>query len=125
MSESAKAQIRTHEERLKQAMLLSDISILDELISPELIFTNHLGQVISKQDDLDAHESGILSIDEITLTDQNIKIFSGIAVVSVKAHIIGRFDGVVSESDFRFTRVWSKASSEAWQIVAGHSSIVV
>jgi len=34
------------EARLRQAMLRSDLNVLDELLAPDLIFTNHLGQVM-------------------------------------------------------------------------------
>jgi hypothetical protein len=41
-------------------MLRSDVVVLDELLAPELIFTNHLGRVLGKEDDLAAHRSGVL-----------------------------------------------------------------
>jgi ketosteroid isomerase-like protein len=47
------------EEKLRQAMLASDIEALDELIADDLIFTMHTGLVINKQDDLEAHRTGI------------------------------------------------------------------
>lgn len=124
MNQSIQMQIEQCEDRLKHAMLLSDVSALNELLAENLIFTNHFGRLMTKQDDLRAHESGTLKINEITLSDQKIKIYGDVAVVSVQAHISGDFAGEVSEGDFRFTRVWSKAPSGAWQVVAGHSSIV-
>jgi hypothetical protein len=42
------AQIIELEEQLRQAMLRSDVVELDALIAPELLFTNHLGQVLAK-----------------------------------------------------------------------------
>jgi len=120
-----KKKIEECEEQLKQAMLESDILTLDKLLAPDLVFTNHLGQLMTKRDDLDAHKSGMLKINKITLSEQMIKIFSGSAVVTVQAHILGVFDNKVSDSNFRFTRVWSKESNDVWQIVAGHSSIIV
>ena len=36
------------EKQLKDAMSTSDVTALDRLLSPDLIFTNHLGQVVSK-----------------------------------------------------------------------------
>ena len=124
-NKSVEVVIEEYEERLKQAMLQSDISTLDEMLSPELVFTNHLGQVMTKNDDLNAHESGVVKIKEIILSDRKIKIYAEVAVVTVQTHIIGSFAGEESASDFRFTRVWSKVSNEAWQVVIGHSSIVV
>ena len=124
MEQSIEKQIVECESRLKLAMLQSDIAILSELLAPDLTFTNHLGQLMTKQDDLDAHKSGTLKINEITLSNQKIKIYADVAVVSVQAYIFGSFADIVSKSDFRFTRVWNRTSSNAWQVVVGHSSIV-
>ena len=124
MNQSIEVQIEEYEDRLKQAMLESDITSLDELLAPDLTFTNHLGHLMTKQDDLNAHQSGTLKISNLILSDQVIKMYGDIAVVSVQAHIIGSFAGVVSESDFRFTRVWNKTPGNTWQVVVGHSSIV-
>jgi ketosteroid isomerase-like protein len=124
MNEPIELQIKECEEQLKQAMLQSDISMLDKLLAPDLLFTNHLGQLMTKQSDLETHESGMLKINNITLSDQKVKISGDVVIVSVQAHISGSFAGVESESDFRFTRVWSRISSNIWQVVVGHSSIV-
>jgi hypothetical protein len=62
MGDIIEGEILEVEERLRQAMLASDASTLDELLAPELIFTNHLGQVLGKQDDLGAHQSGLVQI---------------------------------------------------------------
>ncbi|MCF6325612.1 MAG: nuclear transport factor 2 family protein [Gammaproteobacteria bacterium] len=125
MNQSIENVIEDCEERLKQAMLQSEISVLDELLSPELVFTNHLGQLMTKYDDMRAHESGVLKITEIKISGQKIKFYGVVAVVLVQAHILGSFAGVESESDFRFTRVWSKGANETWQVVAVHSSIIL
>jgi len=125
VDQSVKAEIEDHEVRLKQAMLQSDISILDKLLSPELVFTNHLGQLMTKDDDLNAHLSGALNITTITLSDQKVKIYGVIAIVTLQAYILGSFGGEKSEGNFRFTRIWRKDTNEIWQVVAGHSSIVV
>ena len=125
MNHSTENQIEECEEGLRPAMLDSNTSELEELLAPDLVFTNHLGQVITKQNDLEAHQSGKLNIQEITLSDQKIKFLDRVAIVSVKAQILGSYDGVESKSDFRFTRVWSNSSSKTWQVIAGHSSIVV
>ncbi len=41
------------EPELKQAILRRDIGTLDRLWSDDVIFTNHLGSLITKQQDLD------------------------------------------------------------------------
>lgn len=124
MNSSIETQIIEVEERLRLAMLASDVKVLDELIAPELIFTNHLGNVLSKQDDLTAHESGLLSIETLEASEQKIQIVGDIAIASVRMKITGTYDGSPANGDFRFTRVWSLNSSESWQIIAGHSCLI-
>lgn len=125
MNPSIAMEVEECEQRLKQAMLQSDVSALDDLLAPDLMFTTHLGQLMTKQDDLEAHRSGVLKIKMLNLSDQKINIYDDVAVTSVHAHISGTFAGTGSEGDFRFTRVWRKSSNKTWQVVAGHSSIVV
>ena len=116
------AQVIELEEQLRQAMLHSDVAELDALIAPELLFTNHLGQVISKRADLDAHSSGRFKFTEITPSDRQIQLNDGFAVVSVLMHILGNYKGTPVEQNIRFTRVWAISASGSIQIIAGHTS---
>lgn len=111
------------EERLRLAMLNSDISELDQLISPNLLFTNHLGVLVSKEDDLNAHSSKAFVFQSLDLSESRILTYENSAVVSVKADIQGSYNGQPANGRFRFTRFWSNASGN-WQVVAGHSSII-
>ena len=121
---SQSVEIQECEELLKEAMLQSDISVLNTLLADDLIFTNHLGHIMTKHDDIEAHKSKLYKINEIILSEQKIKTFDNMAIVTVKAHIMGRFKGEKSVNDFRFTRVWNKTSNNKWEITVGHSSIV-
>ena len=112
------------EERLRLAMLGSDVAALDELLAPELVFTSHLGQVIGKQDDLDFHRSGLFKLNELTASEQRIQIHGGVAVVCVLMHLSGSYAGASLDSRIRYTRVWSIAQNQPWRIVAGHASAV-
>lgn len=50
-------------------MWRSDIVALHELLEPEPIFTNHLGQRLGKEQDLEAHRSGLLRVEELEPSD--------------------------------------------------------
>lgn len=120
-----KKQIVEFEERLRLAMLQSDVNALDELLAPELIFTNHLGQRLTKKDDLAAHQSGTLEIEVLEPSEQHIQMIGdNVAIVSARVHLSGSYAGARSEADFRFTRIWVLSSAGAWRVVAAHSSIV-
>ena len=123
MSKTKESEIIGVEEKLRKAMLSSDVAALDRLLSTKLIFTNHLGQVISKSDDIESHSNGDLKIESLELSEQRISYASELAIVSVHAKISGSFKGSPANGNFRFTRVW-KNENGVWKVIAGHSSIV-
>lgn len=116
-------QISELEERLRLAMLNSDVSTLNELISPELLFTSHLGVLISKADDIKAHSNKSLVFNSLDLSDSKILVQENSAIVSVKTEIKGSYNGQPANGTFRFTRIWLNTSGK-WRIVAGHSSVI-
>ncbi|MGP8226450.1 MAG: nuclear transport factor 2 family protein [Terracidiphilus sp.] len=125
MNEEMEAKIIAAEEQLRIAMLNSDLRALDELLAPELIFTNHLGQRLGKKDDLDAYQSGLVKVQELTPSERHIQLHENMAVVSVRMRLSGSYNGSTANGDFRFTRVWSAVAGESrWHIVAAHASLV-
>jgi hypothetical protein len=124
MTEIVETQISNLEERLRQAMLASDVDILNELLAPEIIITSHLGELLKKQDDLAAHESGMIKIHELKPSEQHIQIYGEVAIVSVRMQVIGDYNGSPANGDFRFTRVWAVSGSRTWHIVAAHIGMV-
>ena len=117
-------QITVAEERLRLAMLNSDIGALDELISSDLIFTTHLGQVLGKQDDLELHRSGVLRFHTMEPSERQVKAAAQFAVVSVRMRVSGAYSDSPFAGDFRYTRLWCLSPSGTWHVVAGHCSTV-
>ncbi len=124
MNNQFHTQIVELEERLRLAMLRSDTDVLNELIAPELIFTNHLGQLIRKQADLDFHQSGVLQLKEFFPSEQQIQLNQGFAIVSVSMHLLGTYESKPIDFNIRYTRIWAASASGAMQIVAGHASAI-
>lgn len=124
MKKSRQNQIIDAEALLSKAMLKSDVVILDQLLSPNLIFTNHLGQVLGKKDDLDAHKSGLLNITDILVENQQIKLQQDTAIVFAKVTIHGNYNGNPANGTFRFTRVWQNIEETHWEVIAAHSSVI-
>ncbi|HEY9626741.1 MAG TPA: nuclear transport factor 2 family protein [Coleofasciculaceae cyanobacterium] len=113
--------IETLEETLRQAMLTSDIAILDELIADDLVWTMHTGQVVGKQFDLDAHRSGIFKFTKLEISDRQIHPYGDCVVVTLRADLAGTLNGEPFSATYRFTRVWLQRQNR-WQIIAGHVS---
>lgn len=124
MPREIESRLHIAEERLRCAMLASDLQILDELISPELLFTNHFGQILGKQDDLALHQSGMLKFHTLEPSESQTKIRENMAIVSVRMKISGLYDGKPFAGHLRYTRVWCRSKNNALQVVAGHSSAI-
>lgn len=124
MKQTIDAQIADAEERLRRAMLDSDVAALDSLLAEELMFTNHFGQLIGKNDDLAAHRLGVFKIQELNPSEQKIQARGDTAVVSVRVQLKGTYSGNPANGIFRFTRVWVLSPDRKWQVIAAHSGII-
>lgn len=118
------------EMNLKQAMLTSDVAALDRLLDDDLFFVNHLDQVMTKGDDLDAYRLRVVEIDSINLSSWNVEVIAvddrpNLALVTVDAHIIGSLAGFFFEDNLRFHRVWKRKAAGRWQVIEGDSSLVI
>ncbi|MCX7217857.1 MAG: nuclear transport factor 2 family protein [Burkholderiales bacterium] len=112
------------EETLRLAMLNGDVASLDQLICGDIIFTNHLGQLFTKEDDLALHRSGVLKFISMQLLEQYIKIQQNTAVVSARMLLSGTYADAPFDGDLRYTRVWQQRADGGWQIIAGHISAI-
>ncbi|MBI5546297.1 MAG: nuclear transport factor 2 family protein [Deltaproteobacteria bacterium] len=124
MPSSLEDQIVATEERLRQAMLHSDLAVLDELIAPELLFTTHDGHLVGKQDDLAFHRSGAFRFHGLEPSETRIEAKPQLAIVSVRMRLTGTYNGTRVAEDLRYTRVWQRTPGMAWQVIAGHASVV-
>ena len=116
--------IERAEQRLRGAMLDSNVGALDDLLADSLCFTNHLGQRMSKAADLEGHRSGATRIAELDVLDLECFVDGEVGIASAHVRIRGSFGGHPSEVELRFTRVWKRGDSGALRVIAAHSSSV-
>ncbi|HEY9638959.1 MAG TPA: nuclear transport factor 2 family protein [Coleofasciculaceae cyanobacterium] len=116
--------IATLEEKLRHAMLTSDVAVLDDLIADDLVWTMHTGLVVNKQFDLDAHRSGLFRFTKVDISDRQIHPYGDCVVVTLKADLAGTHNHQAFSETYRFTRVWLQRHNR-WQIIAGHVSQVI
>jgi hypothetical protein len=116
--------IKELEEQLKNAMYTSDVATLDWLLSPDLIFINHLGQVVSKFQEIELHKSGLLKIRSLETLEEISNVTDKTMVVSVLVKLLGTYDGNCANGNFRFTRVWALNTESHWQVIAAQSTLV-
>lgn len=116
--------VKKLEEQLKKAISTSDVAALDSLLSPDLIFTNHLGQVVSKSQDIELHKSGLLKIKSLETLEEIFNVGENTIVVSVLVKLLGTYAGNSANGNFRFTRVWALNAEHQWQVIAAHSTLL-
>jgi ketosteroid isomerase-like protein len=124
VNSALQAQIVEVEDRLRIAMLGSDVGALNDLLAQDLIFTNHLGQLLGKDDDLAAYRSGVLKVLSLEPSERRVKALGDVAVVSVRMQLSGTYEGTPANGDFRFTRVWARSQQKRWQIIAAHAGLI-
>ena len=111
--------IERQEERLRLAMLSSDVTELDRLSSGRLLFVTPDDANVGKEADLEAHRSGLIRITALTGRESRIEMFGVNAVVNAELKMAGSFAGSPFEGRFRYTRVWHEEGAET-KVVAGH-----
>lgn len=118
-----KAEIIDCEERLREAMLTSNVENLNLLIADDLLFISHFGEIVSKDQDIEVHRSGNLKFTEIEILDQRIRPMEKSAVTLTRVRISSIFGTESVTGEFWFTRVWEYRKNN-WQVVSGHCSAI-
>lgn len=115
------AAIEQCEERLRLAMLASDVDALSKLLADDLIFIDHQGRRVGKAEDLQIHRSGVLELAQIEILDRVIRPLDNAALVSLRARVTGAYYGEKFSEKLVYTRVWSR-KSDVWTVISAHCS---
>ena len=106
------------EEKLRIAMIKNDIETLSELIADDLVFISPMGDVVTKNMDLEAHRLKLQKISSMTPSEQTFKIKDDLAIITVKMQISGFFNNIDMSGNYRYLRIWKNISG-SWQIISG------
>ena len=87
------AEIVACEQQLYTAQISSNVSLLQELLSDELVFVGPSGEIFTKQMDLELHRSGSINITKLEPKEQEIRCLNGAAVTVTKIFLAGTFQG--------------------------------
>ncbi|AYE50336.1 nuclear transport factor 2 family protein [Priestia megaterium] len=116
------ARVIEYEEMLRSAILSNNIELLEELLSDELIFVNHLGEWLSKEEDINAHRSKSLDIAGMEVLEQEVKLFQELAVTVTKVALNGALaTGESIGGEYSYTRVWKDVEGKL-KVVSCHCS---
>jgi len=117
-----KIAIEQAEDRLRDAMLSGDVPALDELLGEHMVFTNQTGARLSKNDDIAAHRSGLLAIEQLDIRGEPIiRLLGDSAIVCVTVELAGTYDGQPFCGAYAYSRFWHIRDGR-WRVEAAHCS---
>lgn len=113
------------EAEIRAAQLAADIPALDRLIADELLFTGPDGQLGTKEQDLEAHRSGVVRFRSHVPEELRMRrVGANVVVTALRAHLEVEVAGTLVRGTYRYTRVWSREGDGQWRVVGGHVSEV-
>ena len=106
------------ENKLLEAIKISDIAFLDKILHDDLLFVVPNGSVITKEMDLASHRAGEMVVEEIIPTIEQINIIEDTAVVTVVYDSKGSMLGNPIQGKFRYIRFW-KQFPDGLKVIGG------
>lgn len=116
--------IETQVEILRQNMLNPNISALNLILSPDLVYGHSNGHLEDKATFIDNLTNGNYDFTEIICTNQSIKQSKHIAVVRHTLQAKTNDKGIPSEINLKILLVWKK-NGKTWQLWERQSAKIV
>lgn len=113
--------VSASEERLRAAMIAGDVQALSELMDENLVFTGPMGNVMTKEEDLEADRKRHLQIRRLDLLETTLHPVHDIVVTTTKARLEATYIEHPVSGIFAYTRIW-RSGEHGWRVVAGHCS---
>ena len=116
----SKESIISKENEILDAIRNSDLEKLDELMHKDLLFNTPSGQTITKDLDLENYRLGKMKVEDISSSEQSIRLIEDTAVVTVTIDMKGKYLEHSLDGKYQFIRVW-KVCGHTWKVIAGSS----
>jgi len=115
-NDQIKHQVEQLEQVWRSAELNADAAAMDKLLSDDFVGITMNGQVVTKMQQLDRLRRRTMVLSKIDLKIEHVKLIGMTAIVTSLAQVDGMNEGSPMHGTFRYTRVYSRQPSGAWQI---------
>ncbi|MCS5735730.1 nuclear transport factor 2 family protein [Herbiconiux daphne] len=105
----------------REAMISADVESLSQLLGDELVWIHATGKLDDKGTVLKAIGEGATVYERITVEDETVRFFEGVALVTGMASMTLVSRGARKELENRFTIVWAPAG-DSYQAVNWQST---
>ena len=112
------------EQDWRQAVLSSNIPVLDHLLADDYLGVTANGTLETKADLLALRRGGTVKFSELNLSDLKVRVYGDTAVVTSRAEVTGTNGGTDISGHYRYTRVYNRREGQ-WRIVSFEASRIV
>ncbi|HEX4921816.1 MAG TPA: nuclear transport factor 2 family protein, partial [Candidatus Bathyarchaeia archaeon] len=120
---SAEKELIALENRFNEALVRADLKTIEDIEADDLIFTDSLGTVTTKGDELQSMRSGDVKFESIKMDSTRVQDFGNLAVVTGRLVEKAKYKNADISGTYRFTDVWAKRKGK-WEHVAGQETLV-
>ena len=111
-----KTEILDLEHQRQQAQLRGDWQTIERLNAPDFSEIAGTGLIRTAAQNAEAMRSGALKFDKVDYSDQQVKLYGNVAIVTGIGHRSGSFGGSAFEQRFRYTRIYARQEA-GWRVV--------
>ncbi|HUQ73721.1 MAG TPA: nuclear transport factor 2 family protein [Burkholderiales bacterium] len=109
------------EQKRVDSMLKQDFATLESLLHDQLVYTHSSAALDTKASWLDAMKSGRTKYKSANVTEQKVRIFGDVALVTGRAEMGAEVRGEAKKFNLRFLAAWTK-TAQGWKFVAWQST---
>ena len=114
--DDVKTQILDLEHQRQQAQLRGDWQTIARLNAPDFSEIAGTGLIRTGAQNAEAMRSGVLKFDKVDYSDQEVRLYGSVAIVTGIGHRSGSFGGSAFEQRFRYTRIYARQEG-GWRVV--------
>lgn len=110
-------EIKNLEKERAAAVVKADTATLERVTADDYVLINANGQMMDKQQTMEAIKTGQIKIASNDLSDLKVRVYGNTAVVTGKSTVKGTLSGTDINGPVLFTRVYVRKNGH-WQAVA-------
>ena len=115
-TDNVKTEILDLEHQRQQAQLRGDWQTIERLNATDFTEIAGTGLIRTGAQNAEAMRSGTLKFDKVDYSDQQVRLYGNVAIVTGIGHRSGSFAGSAFEQRFRYTRIYARQET-GWRVV--------
>ena len=111
------------EQRRQEAQLRGDWAAIQQMDAPDFIDIGANGVIRTGAENGEAMRSGKLKFDTVNFSEQQVRSYGDVAIVTGIARRTGSFDGTPFQHHIRYTRIYVHGPA-GWKVVEAQNTLI-